>query len=208
MAEYMSDDERLSRLRDWWNRNGAATVVGVVLAIVAVIGWQWYQRYATGQLSTAANAYADYQAATGDEKRRLGDAIVTEHTGTAYPSLVLLAQAQTAVREQEFAAAETALGKAVTLATGAELADIARLRLARVQQAAERGSDALATLEQVRSVGMLSVAREIAGDIYLSQGDRKKAHESYAAALADLKTEDQRGLLEAKLADTADAADA
>jgi predicted negative regulator of RcsB-dependent stress response len=121
---------------------------------------------------------------------------------------VLLAQAQTAVREQDFAAAETALGKAVTLATGAELADIARLRLARVQQAAERGSDALATLEQVRSVGMLSVAREIAGDIHLSQGDRKKAHESYAAALADLKTEDQRGLLEAKLADTADAADA
>ena len=54
MAEYMSDDERLSRLRDWWSRNGAATVVGVVLAIVAVIGWQWYQRYATGQLSTAA----------------------------------------------------------------------------------------------------------------------------------------------------------
>lgn len=208
MAEYMSDEERLSRFRDWWSKNGAATVVGIVLAIALVLGWQWYQSYASGQLAAAAEAYADFQAASGDEKRRLGDAIVSDHKGTAYPTLVLLSQAQTAVREQDFAAAETALSAAVTLATGPELADIARLRLARVQQAAERGSEALATLEQIRSVGMLSVAREIAGDIHLSQGDRKKAHESYAAALADLKTEDQRGLLEAKLADTADAADA
>ncbi|MGA0840738.1 MAG: YfgM family protein [Pseudomonadales bacterium] len=208
MAEYMSDEERLSRLRDWWSRNGAATVVGVVLAIVVVLGWRWYQGYADEQLTSAADAYAAYQSALGDEQRRLGDAIVAEHAGTAYPTFVLLAQAQAAVRGEDLAAAETALQKAVTLATGPELADIARLRLARVQQAAKRGADALTTLEQVRSVGMLSVARELAGDIHLAEGDRKQAHEAYAAALKDLKTEDQRGLLEAKLADTADAADA
>ena len=158
--------------------------------------------------SNATGWIADYCIRRTGKITLIRKSIHTVSLVSASVFLMLLAQAQTAVREQDFAAAETALGKAVTLATGAELADIARLRLARVQQAAERGSDALATLEQVRSVGMLSVAREIAGDIHLSQGDRKKAHESYAAALADLKTEDQRGLLEAKLADTADAADA
>lgn len=208
MSEYMSDEERLGKLRDWWLQNGTAIVIGIVVAIAGVLGWRWYENHAETSLAAAADRYAGYLEAAPSEQTALADAIVLADGQHAYPALVLFRRAQAAVLAGDLAAAETALAKAVEVASGAVLADLARVRLARVQHALNRPDDAITTLGLVRASGMVSLAKELTGDIELSRGARAAAHAAYTAALADLHAEEQRTLLEAKIADTADASDA
>ncbi|MFM8354094.1 MAG: YfgM family protein [Gammaproteobacteria bacterium] len=208
MSEYMSDEERLGKLREWWMQNGTSIVIGVVVAIAGVFGWRWYQSNAETSLAEAADRYRAYVDAAPSDQTAMADAIVEADGQHAYPALVLFRRAQAAVVAGDLAAAETALTQAVDVASGAVLADLARLRLARVQHAQDRPDDAIATLALVRASGMVSLAKELTGDIELSRGARTAAHAAYTAALVDLHAEEQRTLLEAKIADTADASDA
>jgi predicted negative regulator of RcsB-dependent stress response len=205
VSDYLSEEEQLSKLREWWNRNGTALVVGFVVVIAGVLGWRWYQSYTAEQLTQAADLYAEFTVASGEARDRLASEIVSGGKGTAYPALVLLAQAQEVATAGDLAAAEGHLAAAVAQATGAPLADLARLRLARVQHGLGRHDDALKTLGEIRSAGYLSVAQELKGDIHLARDERSLAHAAYLAALAEVLAEDQRALLEIKVADTADA---
>lgn len=205
MSEYLSEEEQLSKLRDWWNRYGTALVVALVVVAAGVLGWRWYQSYAAERVARAADLYAEFVAANGDARRSLADDIVAEGNATAYPVLVLLRQAHDEAEAGDLAGAERDLAAAVTHASGGPLADLARLRLARVQHALGRHDDALATLGEIRAAGYLAVAQELKGDIHLVRNERAQAHAAYVAALAEVLAEDQRTLLEMKVADTADA---
>jgi predicted negative regulator of RcsB-dependent stress response len=207
VSDYLSEEEQLSRLYNWWKQNGAAVIVGLVLAIAGVLGWRWYQSYDQERVTAASDLYAEYLAANGAARDALAKDIVAGGDATAYPALVLLRQAEAAVAAGDLAGAEKPLSEAIESASGAVLADLARLRLARVQHGLGRHDDALATLGQVRSPGYLPLAQELKGDIHMARNERAQAHEAYVAALGEVLADDQRALLEIKVADTADASD-
>jgi predicted negative regulator of RcsB-dependent stress response len=200
-----SEEEQLARLANWWKQNGTMLLVLVVLAAAGAVGWRWYQDHAATRVVEASDLYEKYLAASGDERKKLADEVVAGGDATAYPALVLMRRAQEAVTANDLASAEQDLAKAVGMASGAILADLARLRLARVQHALDKDDDALATLDQIRSSGYVPLAQEQKGDIHVARDERKLAHEAYEAALAAVTIEDQRPLLEMKVADTADA---
>jgi len=205
VSDYLSEEEQLSKLRDWWSRNGTALVVGLVVAIAGVLGWRWYQSSVAERIAHTADLYSEFVAAGGEARDKLAEQIAAEGGSTAYPALVLLAQAHDAVASGDLEAASGHLAGAVTAASNGPLADLARLRLARVQRGLDRSDDALQTLGTIRSAGYLALAQELKGDIHLARGERDLAHEAYVAALAEVKAEDERALLEIKVADTADA---
>jgi predicted negative regulator of RcsB-dependent stress response len=109
--------------------------------------------------------------------------------------------------EEDAGQAESLLRRAVELASGREVADTARLRLARTLFDLDRGDDALATLGAIQGAGFLSLAAELKGDIHLARGERELAHQSYLTAQERLEAGEQRPVLEMKIADTADASD-
>lgn len=208
MSDYLTDEEQLARLRTWWERNGTMLLVGLVLVVGAVVGWRWYQGNLQERTVQASDLYAEFQAAEGEARGELADRIVAEGEGTAYPALVLLEQAESRVAgDGGTAEAEPLLRRAVELASGDLLADLARLRLARVLFDADRGDEALAALGQIRGDGYLSLAAELKGDIHLARGERALAHESYNTAMSHVQSGDQRPVLEMKIADTADTSD-
>jgi len=207
VADYLSEEEQLARLRGWWQKYGLALVLGVVLVIAAILGWRWYQSHVEERIARSSDLYVAFQAATGEEREALAARILEEATGTAYPAFVLLAQAQAAVSDGDRERAEALLRQAVGVATATELADIARLRLARVLVDLERTDDALRVLGEVRGAGYVGLAAEMQGDIHLSLGNRSLAHASYTRAADQLPAGEQRPLLEMKIADTADAVD-
>jgi predicted negative regulator of RcsB-dependent stress response len=207
VSDYLSDDEQLARLRQWWQRNGVSLVAGVVVIVAGVIGWQWYQSSVAERIARASDLYMEFLAADGDARAVLADAIAREGRSTAYPALVLLNRARDAVGDGDAEAAAVHLAEAVRVARGRMLADLARLRLAHLELELGRDDAALATLSEIRSAGYRAVALELKGDIHLARGERALAYQSYSAALAEALSEDQRPLLEVKVADTADARD-
>ena len=43
MSDYLSDEEQVDRIKRWWSENGMIIVVGLVGAIIGVVGWNWYE---------------------------------------------------------------------------------------------------------------------------------------------------------------------
>jgi predicted negative regulator of RcsB-dependent stress response len=207
VSDYLSDEEQLARLRSWWQDHGVALLVGVVLVIAGVVGWRWYQSDVASRIVAASDLYVEFMGADGDARQALGRQIIEQGGGTAYPAFVLLAQADTAVADGDAAAAEPLLRQAVDVASGDALADTARLRLARVLFELERTDEALAELGSVRGDGYLALAAELKGDIHLFRGERTLAHQSFVTAQSYVAADDQRPVLEMKIADTADASD-
>lgn len=205
MSDYLTDEEQMTRLRNWWEQNGAALLVGVVLVVVGVVGWRWYQTSVEERIANGADLYGQWLEAKGEARQRLGELIEEEAAGTAYPTFVLFHQARDAVESGDLSKAEADLQSAVAAAPGQEIADLARLRLARILFELDRGSEALDALRQIRGEGYRALAAELQGDIHLADGDRESAHEAYAAALSQAEDGSQRPLLEVKVADTADA---
>lgn len=208
MAENPTDEEQLARLRSWWEQNGTALVVGLVLVVGGVLGWRWYEGYREERLIEASELYVQFQEAPAEARAELVAQVVERGEGTAYPSFVLLQQAEGAVADGDAAAAEPLLRQAVELASGLELADLARLRLARVLFDTDQSDAALGVLEEIRGEGYLALAAELKGDIHLARGERELAHQSYTTAMTYVQPGDQRPVLEMKIADTAATSDA
>lgn len=205
MSDYLTDEEQMARLRSWWEQNGTSLIVGVVLVVIGVVGWRWYQSSVEERIADGSDLYAQWLESQGEARQRLGELIEQEAAGTGYPTFVLFHQARDAVEAGDLAEAESNLQSAVAAAPGQELADLARLRLARVLFDLDRGPEALEALRQIRGEGYRALAAELQGDIHLANGDRASAHEAYASALAQTQEGSQRPLLEVKVADTADA---
>ena len=58
MADYMRDeDEQAELLKEWWQKNGTAAIITVVLAVAALIGWREWQGHQGEQSSEASKQY-------------------------------------------------------------------------------------------------------------------------------------------------------
>ena len=199
MSEYLSEEEQVARLKAWWDENGTFVLVVTVLAVVAIVGWRWYGGYTEDQAFAASKLFDEYREADGEARKALAASIEAAHEGSAYHVFVLMTQAQEAVAADDLTLADIALSHAVEVARDALLADLARIRLAKVQFGLDRAEQALATLGGVRNEGYRAWALEAQGDIYAAQDNLEAAHESYSAAVAALQPGDERPLLNMKL---------
>ena len=211
MSDYLTDEEQLDRIKTWWEEYGRILVATLVIGIGSVIGWRWYDETKTAETAAASDLYADYLNADESQREQFAESIGTEIPESAYNVLVQISTAAEAVQAEDYELAETQLRSAAAAARVDVLRDLVNVRLARVLMQADKTDAALATLGQIRGEGFRPVVAELKGDIHLSRGERALAHESYRSAfdaVADLPRNTQRALLELKVTDTADAADA
>ncbi len=205
MAEFLTDDEQLDRLKQWWRRNGLLLVIGAALAIGGLIGWRWYQAAAETGRGEAFDLYADWLEAEDEDRDRLADTIHQEFADTAWQAFVLLRQAQMQLMAEDMQAAVASLRRLLASDAPDMLQDLARLRLARLLQQQAQPEEALALLNAVRGPGYRWHALLLKGDIHVAEGDRSLAHEAYLAAraaMAELEPGAEDPLLDMKVNDT------
>ncbi len=203
MSDYLDEEEQIARMKSWWDVNGNSVITGVVVAVVGIVGWNWYGSYDEERGYEAARAYQSYLDAGDVDRDGALAALAAEHEGTAYHTFALLSEARTATDAGDLEAARDALEAAVASADDALLQDLARVRLARMQQALGTSDEALTTLSQVRSEGYRAWVLEVQGDIHAARGDVESAHAAYDGAVAALRPGDERPLLSMKLENTA-----
>ena len=208
MSDYLTDEEQLDKLKKWWEENGLMLAGAVVVAVAGVIGWNWYGQSQAEAVAGSSDLYVDYLSAEAAERETIEATLAQEYPGSVYRAFIALRNAQAEADSENPEGALVALNEALALVDDDRLADVIRIRIARVEQELDRSDAALATLGQVRSIGLRSQVQELKGDIHMARGERALAHEAYSAALDEAGEQAQRPLLKLKVADTADANEA
>lgn len=191
MADYLTDEEQAERLKQWWDKNGTSLVVGLILAVGAVVGWRYYQGYVADRADAAAavfTAYLDERNAgspSGDALRTIDD----DYTGSAYHIFALLYRAADQAEEKDWEETLALLERAIELANADMLRDIARYRAAKVLYQLDRLDDSEAQLAQIRSVGLAAPVSELAGDLAVARGDLAGAEQAYRAAVETARSD-------------------
>jgi predicted negative regulator of RcsB-dependent stress response len=205
-TELMDEHEQAERVRAWLRENGASIVTGIALALGGLFGWQWWQQNQVERVYTAATQYQAMRDAVERQDRdgaeAMAQSLINDFARSPYALFAMLQQADLQIDAGETAAARDTLARAVEQARNPALADLARVRLARVQLADGDAQGALATLDASGSDGFLAVVGELRGDALAVLGRRDEAREAYAAAVAALdEFAPGRRLVEMKLVD-------
>ena len=218
MTDY-SEEEQVERLRKWWEENGTAVVLAVVLSVGGLLGWRYWQGQQQQQAEGASVVYEQmmesvqqWQAMPGnatlaDQIRASADSLVTEFGNTAYADYARFVLARLAVEQGEYGEASTWLRDAMDSPASDAIGWTARARLARVQLESGELEQAASTLNASWPASWQGQAFELRGDLARKQGDVEAARAAYQSAL-DALPEDGSGfreLVQMKLDDLAPA---
>jgi predicted negative regulator of RcsB-dependent stress response len=210
--ELLSEKEQVERLRQWWRENGWFLIGGAALGGLALLGWNQYWAYQARNAEKAGAVYESIRQALDAETPNLDQAgTLLKQMRVDYPTAAYTQQAGLAVARAELITdpqrAADDLKYTMDHSKDAELAMIARLRLARVQAYREQYADALATLAVDKPGKFAGRINEIKGDIYAAQGKVEEARAAYLAAMVASGAEVlDRSFLQMKLADLPSAA--
>jgi predicted negative regulator of RcsB-dependent stress response len=184
-----TEEERLEAVQKWWKDNGQSTIIGIVLGIVAILGWQYWQEYKHTQAEQASALYAQLLKAvetnTKDKIDKLAEQIQTGYPKTDYALYSGLFQAALKVQQNDIPAAKQILSK-IGDNSNKEISNIAKIRLVRLMLANkeyEQGLELINKIDPASSASFSSNYDELVGDLYVALNRLELARTSYQNAL-------------------------
>ena len=190
MAELRSEEEQVEALKRWWNENGKALLAGIAIAILGVVGWNYYQDQQRQAAETASTYFqrllgnASASEIGANERSLIQQDAATlkdEYSDGAYAQYAALILAKLAVADNDLEKAESELRWLLINSPESELLALTNIRLAQVLQAQGRLSQAL-ELVQDGDDAWQGRRLEVKGDILLAQGNSAAAREAYTKA--------------------------
>ena len=186
--EQYTDDERVEDLKSWWRENGNSIIAGIVLGVIALFGWQYWNSYRTEKAEQASQMYDAFIEAVerpdAEQARQRGQALREAWPQSTYAALTGLRLAKLAADGGDLNSAAQQLQWVIDNAKVSELQDIARLRLARVRFAAGDVPGAEQILNAIKTASLTAEREELRGDLYLAGKNTDKARTAYTSALA------------------------
>lgn len=186
MDEYMSESEQWEAVKRWMRENAIWMIGGVVLGVLALAGWRVWQERVERLAHEASGRYEQALEAFGRNDRTRGYTLVDElrrdHDTSPYADQGDLLAARIHVDAREFDKAAESLKRVMDRSHDAELAIVARGRLARVYLEQGKPDDALALLKAGEGGAFAPGFDEVRGDALLAKGDKSGALTAYRAA--------------------------
>ncbi len=184
-----TEEERLEAAQRWWKENGQTTIIGIVLGIVIILGWQYWQDYKHAKAEQASALYAQLlkavEANTKDSVEKLATDIQEKFPKTDYALYSGLFQAQLKVQQNDVATAKQILTK-IGANSNKEVSNIAKIRLVRLMLANkeyEQGLQLINEIDPASSASFSSNYDELVGDLYVALNRLDQARTSYQNAL-------------------------
>jgi predicted negative regulator of RcsB-dependent stress response len=186
VEEYLSEKEQWEQVTRWLRENGLWIIAGIVVGAAGLGGWHWYQGHVD---SVGVAASAKYNELVEDFKKSdrtsgfvaLGE-LERDFPSSPYVDQGKLMAARIYVDDGALDKAASELQSIVEHTKDADLALIARLRLARVQISQKKPDAALATLNGLKAGAFEPQMHEISGDAYYAKGDKTNALKEYMSA--------------------------
>ncbi|MCF9046797.1 YfgM family protein [Acinetobacter nectaris] len=193
MSSALTEEEQLDNLKSLTKKYGSAIVSGVLIALIAFFGWNYWQKkqLVTGQNETARVQQLMDQAQSAsmsDKNAMIGlvtsaDAIVSNGADTAQAIQAELVVAKAYSDRGDYASAERALMKV----QGSKVSDegliaLVNLHLAYVQIAEKKYDEAVKTLDLIKLPSFKATVDEARGDIFVYKNDVTNARTAYQNA--------------------------
>ncbi len=205
-----TEEEQLAQIKEWWQRNGKPLMLGAVIALVLVFGWQFWQKHQINQAQSASVLYQQLLTAaleSGEvdaaEVSRLGNLLKKDFAGTHYAQYGSLFIAKVAVEAGRLDEAASELRAILDKPADKTLDELARQRLARVLAAQDKADEALKLLDGEADKAFAASREELKGDLLVQLGRDNEAHAAYSKAKESLSQDAAIGGLQMKLDDLA-----
>lgn len=204
MSDHLTEEEQLEALKRWWKENGKFIVLAVVVAVGGYFGWGAWQDQQRAQAESASTQYEQLLNSMRSPEQELPSELVEnlKQGGDLYAYNAALIKARDAVEKGELDAAAEQLQWVLDQSPDAPVAQLTRLRLARVLAAQGSHDTALAELKSSEPAeSFASEYAEVRGDILLAQGKPDDARGAYQFALENLTSPQQNraALLQMKI---------
>lgn len=181
-----TDAEQVEKLKAWLKENGASIVLGIIIGVGGIGGYNYWQRMQETAAAEASSHFSQVMSALENgnevELELHAGILIEEYADSDYALLARLALARKHVADGAFDEAGQALQQVVGSAAQKPLAHIARLRLAAVQIQQQQFEQALATLAVEFPPEFEARVEELRGDALALQGKVSEAIEAYRNA--------------------------
>ena len=214
--ELLTEQEQIEQLKNWIKQYGLTVIAGVLIALVLVSCWHWYQRYQHKILIHASGVYDEMLTARAQNDgtslanaKVQADKLFSHYPKTPYAQFAAFMLARDAVAHQDYPAALKQLTWVMDHGTDDSIREIAKLRVARILITENKADDAIKELATVYDASFKGLAEEVKGDAYLQQKNYADAKSAYKLALNSLPKEEEaeKPLLQMKLDNLATAND-
>ena len=209
MAEYTSDEERISAFINFFKDHKNTLLIGFLLLASVLISSISYKSYNTSQNTKAAEIYDAWfmslsnESATASDDKENFNKLQDKYSDTGYAQLARMIRGSSLAREGDLDAALTDFKELLDASSGLfgndMLNSIAKLNIARIELSKQNYSSALAVLESFSSESEHPLVYEVKGDAYAGLEKNNLALDQYALALENLQNESQKALLKMKI---------
>jgi len=198
---YTNENDQVDAIKRFFANYGAPLVIGLVIGVGGVFGWNYWQSHKVNVLQESAQKYEaiNTQLRSGSEQGVIAAQKFAAETDDVYSAMMGLELAQIAVDKGDLANAQTALSNALAKAKTVDMQDLINLRLARVQLAQGNADAAIASVANIKGKSWQATAQDVRGDALLHKGDKAGAKAAYAQGLESEGSQSLRGILTLKL---------
>lgn len=203
--EEYDDYEQEQMVKEWLNNNWLTIIAGIAIGIGGLWG---YGKYQDSQVVKSTEAAVEYmQLADSLEVSEPGelDNLINDYE-TNFGANVYLVEARVKAAKKLIEAEDVSGAKAqyealIAAKPDKPIAEMARLRLARLLVSEGDLAAAKTELGLVQSQAYQTIVEEVLGDIYAAEGNTDKARDAYQLALNEGEGYSGKQIVEMKLAD-------
>ena len=190
MNDYLTDEEQIGRIKDWWKKYGNLLIIGILLIATVIFAWRWWQQHRLNVLTRASTQYEQLLFYVADDNteeiRAQAQQLIDESSDTVYGQLAAFLLARQFVYSGDLDGAVEQLNWAIDHSRNLSIQQISRTRLARVLLEQGEQTKALSALEHIDDDTYMPLVNEIRGDIYASQQKWDESSQAYSSALSEL----------------------
>ncbi|MEY3808010.1 MAG: hypothetical protein RI893_986 [Pseudomonadota bacterium] len=189
MEIYETEEEQVEALQRWWKENSTATLVGLAMGLVIILGWNYYQEHKKTRAAAASLSYEQLLKAVDQDKKesveKIAEKMQQEFKGTEYAEFSGLFLAKAKLQQGDVGAAKDVL-KTIASGSNKDLSNIAKIRLVRLLLNTGEYEQGLQVINEVDAKAAASYSAnydELVGDLYVALDRLDEARTSYQNAL-------------------------
>ena len=190
MTDYLTDDEQIGLIKDWWKKYGNLLVIAALIIVTLIFAWRWWQQHRFNVLTRASIQYEQLLFYVADENteeiQAQAQQLIDESSNTVYAQLAAFMLARQSVYRGDLDGAVKQLNWVIDHSHNPSIQQISRIRLARVLLEQGEQRQALSVLGAINDDTYMPLIDEIRGDAYASQQKWDEARQAYISALSEL----------------------